>query len=315
MTGTTALVSVIVATNRTGRFLREALSSVRMQTHGAVEVVVVDDGSPAPDAIAAVAAEILPHARVLRQERSGPSIARNVGAAQATGQYLAFLDDDDRWHPDRISACVARLDAHPGAVLAYCGMRTIDAHGSTLTAADQIAIADRLDIARRRTGILLPNSVIRTTAFAAVGGFHSRIRLAEDLDLVLRLAEQGPFVFEPQVLVDYRAHDANTTLRHRDLVGGVAEVLRLHRWAAAERQDAVLVDALEESIRKNDRFAWWSAGRAAKAAFTRRRPAAAVAELWWALRTAPRGLPDGLRRRARRSAATVSTAHPGEGAG
>lgn len=300
----TALVSVIVATNRTGRFLREALSSVRAQTHGAIEVIVVDDGSPEPETIVA-AAEVVPDARVVRQAPAGPSVARNVGAGLASGQYLAFLDDDDRWDPDRIAAAVARLDARPDAVLAYCGMRTIDADGRLLSGPDQVAITGRLDVARRRTGIMLPNSLISAAAFTAVGGFHSRIRLAEDLNLVLRLAERGPFVFEPQPLVDYRAHDANTTLRHRDLVDGIDEILRLHRWAAGERHDAALVAALEESIRKNDRFAWWGAERAARSALDRRRPGAAAAELWWALRTAPRGLSDGLRRRIGRSARTA----------
>ena len=301
MTEMAALVSVVVATNRTGPFLQEALSSVRAQTHPAIEVIVVDDGSPRPETVVA-AAEVVPEARVVRQAPAGPSVARNVGAAHASGRFLAFLDDDDRWDPDRIAACVARLEARPDAVLAYCGMRTIDADGRVLGGPEQIAIAGRLDVARRRTGIILPNVLIRTEAFAAVGGFHSRIRLAEDLDLVLRLAEQGSFAFEPRALVDYRAHDGNTTRRHRELVRGIDEVLRLHRWAAEERQDAALVAALAESIRKNDRFAWWGAGRAARSALARGRPGVAVAELGWALRTAPLGLLDGARRRIGRRA-------------
>ncbi|HEY5224719.1 MAG TPA: glycosyltransferase [Microbacteriaceae bacterium] len=296
MTDIAPLVSVVIATNRGGGFLREAVDSVRTQTYSSVELILVDDGSPQPREIASAAA-LVPGARVVRQAAAGPSVARNRGARLATGRYLSFLDDDDRWHPQRIAAAVARLEADSAAVLAYCAMRTVDAAGRVLVEADQRAVADRLEVARRATGILLPNILVRAEAFALVGGFHSRIRFAEDLDLVLRLAESGPFAFEPAVLVDYRAHDANSTRRHRALARGIDEVLRLHRWAADERGDALLVAALDESIRKNDRFAWWSAGRAARVALANGRPGVATAELWWAMRAAPRGLVDGTARR------------------
>lgn len=294
----TPLVSVVVATNRSGEYLGTALESVDRQSHTPVEVIVVDDGSADPGAIAA-AASMVRGARVIRQAASGPSIARNRGVAAARGSLLAFLDDDDVWHPDRLRAAVEGLERVPEAVLAYCGMRTIDRNGRLLVPADQIAIAGRLDVARRTTGIMLPNSVIRADAFAAVGGFHSRVRLAEDLDLVLRLAEYGSFVFDARPLVDYRAHGGNTTRRHHDLVVAIDAVLRLHGRAAVERGDDALVAALDESRRKNARYAWWGAVRAARAELAARHPAGAVGEVAWALRTAPRGLADGLVRHVR----------------
>ncbi|GAB2973800.1 hypothetical protein GCM10027212_10880 [Actinotalea caeni] len=293
-----SLVSVVVATNRARPFLAEALASVRAQTYAAVELVVVDDGSPEPADVAAAVASF-PGAVLVRQPPSGVGVARNVGAARATGELLAFLDDDDRWHPERLAAQVAMLQASADAVACYCGMRTIDTDGAVLVEADQVAIADRTDVARRVTGIILPNLLVRTAAFHAVGGFHAGIRLAEDLDLVLRLAERGRFVFEPRALVDYRAHGQNTTARHRELTRSIDQVLRLHAWSARERGDHALEAALRESLRKNDRFAWWSAGRAARAAARERRPAAALGEIGWALRTAPGGLLDGVARRLR----------------
>lgn len=293
------LVSVVVATNRAGPFLAEALASVAAQTHTAVELVVVDDGSPDPEAVASAVASV-PGAVLVRQPPSGVGVARNVGAARASGDLLAFLDDDDRWHPERLARHVAVHAERPDAVASYCGMRTVDASGEReLAPADQVAISSRLDVARRRTGILLGNLVVRRADLEAAGGFHTAIRLAEDLDLVLRLAQRGPFAFVPGTFVDYRASGQNTTARHRELTRSIDQVLRLHAWSARERGDHALEAALRESLRKNDRFAWWSAGRAARAAARERRPAAALGEIGWALRTAPGGLLDGVARRLR----------------
>jgi glycosyltransferase involved in cell wall biosynthesis len=294
------LVSVVVATNRSGPYLDEALRSVADQTWPRVELVIVDDGSSDPEAVdqAALAVD---GARVIHQAASGVSIARNVGVADTSGDFIAFLDDDDRWHPRRLERLMSALGNEPLAAVAYSAMRTVDATGSReLAPADQVAVESRLDVARRRTGIILPAIMIRRSAFVAVGGFHSRIRLAQDLDLILRLAEYGDFVFVPSTLVDYRASAQNVTRRHRELTRSIDHVLRFHRWAAHERGDVELVAALGESLRKNARFAWWGAGRRARAALRDRRLTGAVGELAWALREAPGGLVDGLVRRLRR---------------
>ncbi|HET6300706.1 glycosyltransferase family 2 protein [Microbacterium sp.] len=293
------LVSVVVATNRAGEHLGEALDSVAAQTHPAVELIVVDDGSPDPDAVAAIVSRA-ENARLLRQPPTGVSAARNRGAGEAHGELLAFLDDDDRWHPERLARHVAAHAEDADAVASYCGIQTIDATGDRVLApADQIAVGSSADIARRRTGILLGNLVMRRDRFVEVGGFDEGLRLAEDYDLILRLARHGRFLFVPGALVDYRAYGENSTGRHRALVASIDEVVRRHEKAARADGDDELVAALRDSARKNDRFAWWSAGRAARRALGERHPLRAVSEVWWALRTAPLGLADGVVRRLR----------------
>ncbi|APZ35200.1 hypothetical protein BOH66_13805 [Microbacterium aurum] len=298
------LVSVIVATNRAGEFLDEAIGSLAAQSETRYELIVVDDGSPDPTAVRQAAAAV-GGAVVLRQAPGGPAAARNAGVRRARGRWLAFLDDDDRWHPDRLAAQLARFDADAAAVAGYCGMRTIDARGEVLIDADQVAVDDEADIARRRTGIILPNLMVRTDVFTEVGGFDPALRLAEDLDLLLRVAQRGPVVFEPRPLVDYRTHGDNVTRRFRSLVDAIGGVLRRHRAAAETRGETALVAAFDESLRKNDRYAWWAAGRAARASWAERHPATAVGHLCWALRTAPAGLLDGLRRRVRAQTPTM----------
>jgi glycosyltransferase involved in cell wall biosynthesis len=293
------LVSVVVATNRGGPFLLEALESVAAQTHRRIEVIVVDDGSEKPASVSSAVATIA-SAVLLRQNSLGVAVARNNGVARASGEYLAFLDDDDRWHPRRLELQVAALQEDSTAVLGYCGMQSIDAAGHTIRPADQKRVLDEPDIARRAAGIILPNALMRHDAFVAIGGFHPAFRLAEDLDLILRLARRGPFVFTPEVLVDYRTHGANTTKNYRELARSINQVVRLHQWSAAERNDWALVSAHRVSLRDNGRFAWWSALRAARGSFQEKRIVDAVGDVAWAARFFPLGLPDGALRRLRR---------------
>lgn len=279
-------VSIIVATNRNGEFLAEALASVTSQTFTDWEVVVVDDGSQMPEAIAATVARF-DGIRLLRQPPGGVSRARNHGVIHTSGDYLVFLDDDDVWSPDRLAAQVAALDAHPEASLSYCGMRTIDTFGSEIAPNDQVQVSGRREILQRRTGIILPNVMVRRSAFERFGGFHPAFRRAQDLDLVLKAADLGTFVFVPETLVSYRAHASNNTRSHHELVRSIDQIVDMHRWAAAEagRTDDVRDHRL--SLDRNACFAVWGARRRARELMRDGRPGAAAGELWWALRTKP----------------------------
>lgn len=293
--GDIPLVSVVIATNRVSPFLAEALGSVAAQTHPLVETIVVDDGSPDPEALATIVQ--LFEAQLIRTAPTGVSAARNLGASVSAGGLLVFLDDDDRWHPERLTRQVASMATDPDAVAGYCGIRSIDEQGREIAAADDVETTDRYDIARRRTGILMGNLMVRRDAFEAVGGLDHDRKLAEDLDLVLKLAGLGRFTYCPGALVDYRKHPANSTHRHRDLADAVADVLGSHRLSARKAGDDRLVEALEQSIQANQRFAWWAAARAARTELASRRIGSALSELLWAMRFAPFAPFDALWRR------------------
>jgi len=280
------LVSVVVATDRGGPFLAEALASAVAQTYQPVEIVVVDDGATDPAALLAIT-DRFPGVRVIHQANAGSSVARNNGVRFTSGELLVFLDDDDRWEPGRIAAQVAALHAHPDAPVSYCAMRTIDADGAVIGEADQRQVRDVHEVLRKETGIILPNVMVRRSAFQRVGGFHPSFRRAQDLDLVLKLALEGDFVFVDRPLVDYRFHAGNNTRRYRELCRSIEHILRLHRWAASEKGREDLVPDYDAALRSNDRFAWWSASRSARARARRLDVVGAVGDLAWATQFAP----------------------------
>lgn len=282
-------ISVILATNRAGSapFLDMAIASVLAQRGVALELVIVDDGSPDPDAVGLHVPDD-PRVRATRVDSRGVARARNMGAGLARGTLLAFIDDDDCWDPDRLGRHQAVMASEPEAVVSYCRMRTVDDSGLELAPGDQTAVRDIHDVYRRATGILMPNMVIRRDAFTDVGGFDPAFQIAEDLDLLLRLARLGRVVFvEGRVLVDYRAHENNTTRRHREVAESVRTVLRLHRAAALQRGDADLAADLAHSLTANGRYAAWSAARAARRMIRSGQVGSAAGELLWAASFAP----------------------------
>ncbi|MGW8567303.1 glycosyltransferase family A protein [Isoptericola sp. NPDC055881] len=293
-------VSIVLATNRgaDNPFLRATLRSVVDQTCDDVELVLVDDGSPRAVDLAGL--PVPPRSSVVRTDAGGPSRARNLGAARASGTYLAFLDDDDLWEPERLATHVRAMRAAPALTLTYSRMRSIDAAGHEIAPADQVAVGSTADVFRRRTGIMLPNSVVRADAFRAVGGFDTSLRLAEDLDLVLRLAWHGPVAMVgSEALVSYRSHGENATLRHRALGAAIRGVLAGHLAEARSLGDRELVHALRESQSANDRYVAWRSARCARAMARDRRLVAATGELAWAVRFAPLAPASAVLRRCR----------------
>lgn len=206
-------VNVIIPTFGRPTRLAAAIDSVRRQTFSDWSLVVVDDNFPdSPDRASTRAVvessdvvdriHYVPHATNL-----GGAAARNTGARAGHGRYLAFLDDDDIWHPTKLELQVRALaEASDRVALAYCGYRRIDFNGSETLY--------RPDPSRATLESLLVENAIGTTsvamcrreAFEAVGGFDERLGSAQDIDLYVRLVERFEAVHVDEILVDYHKH-------------------------------------------------------------------------------------------------------------
>jgi glycosyltransferase involved in cell wall biosynthesis len=203
-----ASVTVVVPTRDRLPFLRQAVRSALAQEEVPLEVVVVDDGSR--DGTAAWLSEQQDdRLRVIKGERRGVSAARNAAIAVARGEWLAFLDDDDLWAPQRLAH---QLEAalRTGAGVGYGARLIVDAHRRPLRIEEPVApglVAERL----RRWNVLGgPSAVVaRTEAVRRAGGFDVRYAALADWALWVRLAASERLAPCPQPLVAYTEHLGN----------------------------------------------------------------------------------------------------------
>jgi glycosyltransferase involved in cell wall biosynthesis len=218
------LVSVIIAYYKQEGFIAETVRSVQHQTYPHIEIIVVDDGSPIP------AASVLPErgdVRIFRTGNRGCPAARNFGFRQSSGDFLVFLDSDDRLTPGAIDAHLKAFAESPAAALTFGAQRFIDEHGRELRAPHNC---------RPRTNYFLmllegnpigtPGAaMIRREAFIEAGLFDESVRIVEDYPLYLRLARKHPIVQIPACVVDYRWHTNSMSRDKEAMYNGIMRAL------------------------------------------------------------------------------------------
>ncbi len=222
------LISVIVPVFNGRLYLREALQSIADQGHEPLEIIVVDDGST--DDSAAIAGSF-PGVTLLRQANAGVAVARNRGLAASRGEYVAFLDQDDRWTPDKLAVQLSLLLADPGAGLAV--------------AREHIVLDDGVDELPRwqRPGALeedhvvhLPGVVLaRRSVFDQVGLFDPSYENGSDSDWIVRCRQMGiNFAVAERALLLRRIHRGNAS--HRESVSRT-DIFRLLHAAVRRNRD------------------------------------------------------------------------------
>jgi teichuronic acid biosynthesis glycosyltransferase TuaG len=190
-------VSALIPTYNRATDVKRALDSVLSQTFPVAEIIVVDDGST--DNTREVVASFGDRVRYIYKKNAGLSAARNTGIQAATGEWIAFLDSDDWWFPDKIRLQAEALHRHPGAALAYTTGWAISANGTReiLRPVDPARLWPALRHSNQLTGG--PSSVmIRRDVVLAEGGFNESLVMGEDWDLWVRLVRKYSFAFVPE---------------------------------------------------------------------------------------------------------------------
>jgi glycosyltransferase involved in cell wall biosynthesis len=206
-------VTAVIPTRNRAFLLGQALGSVVRQRGVDLEAVVVDDGS-ADGTATVVAAVGDPRLRLVRHPHPlGVSAARNRGIAEARGSWVAFLDDDDLWAPDKLASqlAAARRERRAWAV---AGAVSVDDRLRVLTGEPPL-LPERVAADLSRYNCVpagASNVVVRADLLAGTGGFDPSLRHMADWDLWIRLGRSGPPATVPRPLLAYRLHGANATM-------------------------------------------------------------------------------------------------------
>lgn len=252
------LVSVIVPTYKRRDLLREALQSVLAQTVSDIEVLVVEDGS---DTAADVVRGMDPRVRYLWQSNSGVSVARNTGAAQAHADWLAFLDDDDSWVPQKLERqleLARRTEAFDVIHTDY----TVLVNG-TLRPGPRLSSRDRVPSGTVARDLFLDNFVVtssvmlKRTVFDRTGGFNPTYAIVQDYELWLRISRGHQIGYLNEPLIVYRDHESLSS-RDERIAGERAAALTA--FAAAHPE--IWNEYGAETVRKRLAEAHWQAGYA-----------------------------------------------------
>lgn len=229
-------VSVIIPTyNGKTHFLDQSLASVEAQTFQDFELILVDDAST--DGTLHYDQKFIPdHCQVLysqRETNGGPSVARNDGGKRATGEFLAFLDQDDLWEPTFLEATVALLQTMKEDVAFIHTDRYLIDINNVILNSRNTRNSSHNHLARLLMGGSLKNATIglfRKTAFDAVQGFDENLRWNEDTDLGIRISRRYGIVNLPKPFYRVRRapHSAAKRASPQQLFGSRTHFLRKH---------------------------------------------------------------------------------------
>ena len=221
------LVSVIIPCFNGVEFVSEALESALAQTHPRIEVIVIDDGSVDGSAEAIARYPVL----CLRGQREGVSAARNHGVRESKGDYIVFLDADDRLLPNAIRTGLDALAQHPECCMAV-GAHNVVAHSGELIGKREKPLHKRdyyACLLRSNFIECIATGIFRREVFFLEGFFKTGLHAAEDYDFYLRLARKYPVFCYSEVIAEYRLHQTNVSHDAELMLTSTLQVIHAQR--------------------------------------------------------------------------------------
>jgi len=202
------LISCIVPVYNGERYLRQALDSILTQTYRPLEIIVADDGST--DGTAAVVTRYGDQIHYIRQDNSGAPAVRNLGLRVAHGEFVAFLDADDLWHPEKLQRQIARFAERPELDLCVTHLQNF---WIPELEKEKARFQDHR-LAGVLPGYVTQTLLARRSAFEKVGLFNASLKVGDPADWFLRARERG-LVAEmlTDMLVYRRMHESNMSMQ------------------------------------------------------------------------------------------------------
>jgi glycosyltransferase involved in cell wall biosynthesis len=202
-------VSVVIPTYNCARFLGRTIDSALRQTYRDFEVILVDDGST--DETQALMASYGDGVRCIRQSNQGVSAARNLAIEHSDGEFIAYLDADDLWRPEKLARQVEYLDAHPACGFVHTEVSVIDEQDQILHALFNHETGRAVPQGRCVRDVLLRSHIQtltvmeRRSAYDLAGGFDLRLPVAQDyLHWILIVLAGYEVGYLPEALGQYR---------------------------------------------------------------------------------------------------------------
>ncbi|HEY8536374.1 MAG TPA: glycosyltransferase [Vicinamibacterales bacterium] len=257
------VVSVIVPAYNAEAWIARAVESALNQTFGDLEVIVCDDGST--DGTAGILRSYGdPRLRVLRRENRGRGAARNAAIAAARGRYLALLDADDWWLPDKLAGDLALLDASGGPALVYANLHVVDRDGQIARAMNNRHVVahsgDVFPLLLQRNFVPTSTVVLPRETVEHAGPFDESLVRCQDWEWLLRVAARVPFRYRNEIVGFYDAHSWGTDEKTFATWEGALRVLEL-----IERREPDRVAAARTELTRSRAAVHWELARAAEA--------------------------------------------------
>lgn len=201
------VVSIVIVCFNQAHFVAEAIESARRQTYDKLEVIVIDDGSD--DNTGEVVAR---HSgvRYIRQNNQGLAAARNTGISRSNGEFIIFLDADDRLRPNAASIAIEHLRAHPECAFVSGEYCDIGVDGKIVGQWERPTIDREHYLALLKSNYIACHAAVayRRSVFQVVEGFDSRLNPCEDYDLYLRISRSFPICSHGELVAEYRRYGA-----------------------------------------------------------------------------------------------------------
>ena len=216
-------VSVIIPNYNYAQFVGEAIESVLNQTYKDIEIVVVNNGST--DNSMDVLTKYSKKIRLINQENLGQSGARKSGLEMATGNFIAFLDADDKWDTEKIEKQILLFTSK--VELVYCGINLFSENAQTVIATEIPTFKGSCsDAFIEYPGVSIVLSGESTSIFTQsllekVGGFDPELNSAAGWDFFRRCSKFSEFDFVPEPLVNYRLHSSNMSNSSKNTIADI----------------------------------------------------------------------------------------------
>ena len=241
------LVSVIIPTFNRAWALKTAVDSVLAQTHDEIEIIVIDDGSTdnTPDLLAGYGNQI----QVFVQKNRGVSAARNLGIKRSHGDFIALLDSDDAWTPDKISRQIDFFDQNPDALVCQTEEIWIRNGRRVNPKVKHQKPSGMIFEPSLHLCLVSPSAVmIRKKLFELKGGFNEDFPVCEDYDFWLRIAIDTPiFLIDKPCTIKHGGHEDQLSAHHSQDKYRIASIVGLIQSGCLSReQEAMAASILEK---------------------------------------------------------------------